>query len=98
MFKESLNEVSFAILLHKSYRNYPSRRRACFLNMSELRQNLIGTIIRVIVLNLRPQSEIGNHERDQRVSVQPESSVCVCGVGIKPKFHLFILMAPLIKY
>ena len=27
---ESLNEVSYAILLHKSYRSYPSRRRACF--------------------------------------------------------------------
>ena len=30
MFQESLNEVSFAIMLHKSYRSYPSRRRACF--------------------------------------------------------------------
>ena len=46
-----------------------------FLNRSEFRQNLIGTIIRVLVRNLRAQSEIGNHERDQRVSVQSEPSV-----------------------
>ena len=46
-----------------------------FLNRSESRQNLIGTIIRVLVRNLRAQSEIGSHERDQRVSVQPEPSV-----------------------
>ena len=31
MYKESLNEVSFAILLPESQRIYPSRRRACFL-------------------------------------------------------------------
>ena len=30
MYQESLNEVSFAILLHESHRSYPSRRRACF--------------------------------------------------------------------
>ena len=48
-----------------------------FLNRSEFRQNLIGTIIRVLVRNLRAQSEIGNHERDQRVSVQSEPSVGV---------------------
>ena len=31
MFQESLNEVSFAILLHKSYHSYPSSRRACLV-------------------------------------------------------------------
>ena len=30
MFQEFLNEVSFAILLHKSHCSYPNRRRACF--------------------------------------------------------------------
>ena len=29
MNQESLNEVSFAFLLHESHRSYPSRRRAC---------------------------------------------------------------------
>ena len=31
MYQQSLNEVSFAILLHESHGSYPSRRRACFL-------------------------------------------------------------------
>ena len=52
-----------------------------FLNRSEFRQNLIGTIIRVLLQNLRAQSEIGNHERDQQVSVQSEPSV---GGGATP--------------
>ena len=46
-----------------------------FLNRSEFRQNLVGNIIRVLVRNLRAQSEIGNHERDQRVSALSEPSV-----------------------
>ena len=29
MYQESLDEVSFSILLHESHRSYPSRRRAC---------------------------------------------------------------------
>ena len=45
------------------------------LKRSEFHHILIGTIIRVLIRNLRAQSEIGNHERDQRVSVQPEPSV-----------------------
>ena len=50
----------------------------CFflkINRSEFRQNLLGTIIRVLVRNLRAQSEIRNHEIDQRVSVHSEPSV-----------------------
>ena len=31
MYHESLNVVSFSILLHESHRSYPSRRGACFL-------------------------------------------------------------------
>ena len=50
-------------------------RCSFFLNRSEFRQNLIGTIIRVLVQNLRAHSEVGNHERNQRVSVQSEPSV-----------------------
>ena len=46
-----------------------------FLNRLGFRQNLIGTIIRVLVRNIRAQSAIGNHERDQQVSVQSEPSV-----------------------
>ena len=46
-----------------------------FLNGSEFRQNLIGTIIRVLVRNLRAQSQIENHEREPQVSVQLEPSV-----------------------
>ena len=38
------------------------------LNRSEFRHNLNGIILRVHVQNLRAQSEIGNYERDQRVS------------------------------
>ena len=45
------------------------------LNKSEFRQNSIVTIIRVLVRNIRAQSEIGNHEKDQRVSAQSEQSV-----------------------
>ena len=48
-----------------------------FLNRSEFRQNLIGTIIRVLVQNLRAQSKEGNHQIDKLVSVQSEQSpVC----------------------
>ena len=52
-----------------------------FLDISEYHQNLIGAIIRVLVRNLREQSAIGNLERDKRVSLQSEPSVCVCGGG-----------------
>ena len=45
------------------------------LNIGGHHQNLIATIIRVLVQNLRAQSEIGNRERDPRVSVQSEPSV-----------------------
>ena len=36
MYQESLNEVSFAILLRESHRSDPSRRRACFSNLAPL--------------------------------------------------------------
>ena len=45
-----------------------------FLKRSKFRQILI---IRVLVRNLRAQSEIGNHERDQQFSVQSEPIACV---------------------
>ena len=46
-----------------------------------------GTSIRVLVRNLRAQSEIVYHEIDQRVSVQSEPSVCVWGGGANI-FHI----------
>ena len=53
-----------------------SSKNFLFLKIrSELCQNLIGTIIRVLVRNLKAHSEIINQEGDQRLSVQSEPSV-----------------------
>ena len=56
--------------------------KCSFFNRSEIRQNFNSTIIRVLVRNLRAQSEIRNHERDQQVSVQSEPSVAPPEVNI----------------